>query len=203
MKTISIGLMFLLTIVAAQPADAQGARGPNEGGYMWGFGVGPSWAMSGDFVYSLNDFKNTFDTGLSAHMFFAGPAHELIGWRAEIGYDGMPGDADGWPSGASSSYNLLRVQGGVQIMPWYDRSKGRPYGFFTVGFVREDVDLDNVPLPVVIEPATNFGMNFGGGYTYQIGSNWGIAGDVHFNIGFFDDATRMWWSPSGVLYWTW
>ena len=39
MRTMCIGLMFLLTIVAAQPADAQGARGPNEGGYMWGFGL--------------------------------------------------------------------------------------------------------------------------------------------------------------------
>ena len=43
-------------------------------------------------------------------------------------------------------------------------------------------------------------MSFGGGYSYLIGDTWGVGGDIHFNMGNFDDDTRWWWTPSVVAF---
>jgi hypothetical protein len=192
-----------------------------------GFSVGPTWAMSGDsFILDYltpnsnpNPFKEDFNTGWSINGYVAGPFSDMFGWRAEGGYEKMPADADRVAGKVNGDYKLFRLQGGIQIAPFRSEAKGRPYGFFTVGLVKQDASLsatvNNVDLQYDFNGKSDFGLSFGGGYNYLIGESWGLGGDLHINGAFFkdrlinpsgvgdteiDDSTRWWWTPSVQVF---
>ena len=63
--------------------------------------------------------------------------------------------------------------------------------------------VNGVDLQYDFDGRNAFGMSFGGGYNYLIGTNWGMGVDLHVNAGFFDDSTRWWWTPSAQMFFNW
>jgi hypothetical protein len=185
-----------------------------------GFLVGGAAPLSGDSwlstvdtdpIVTINDgeFKDHFKAGFAWGLYATGPISGLFGWRADLSRDSMPikqksreisdqfDDFDG-------NYHITRFQGGLQVAPFESDSRGRPYAFLTIGIAHEsgsvDANTGNVTYNLDLGSTTAFGMSFGGGYNYLIGDNWGLGGDLHINMGSFEDSTRWWWTPAGQVF---
>jgi hypothetical protein len=204
--------MKTLFAVAAIYSLSTGA-GPTQVGNQWGLGVGPTIPLAGTTPLTEGSFRDDFNLGYSFNFWFAGPVGQYVGWRGEIGWDGMPADADAVGETISADYRAIRFQAGVQIMDFDNRGKNRPYAFVTVGGVYQSMSISgqtSLYLPgnvtTVIKRAsegTALGLSMGGGINHMIGDNWGLGADGHLNVGFFSDATRWWLTPSGQVFFTW
>jgi hypothetical protein len=181
-----------------------------------GFDLGITWALAGDsFVHdpanpdliAQHSFKDDFDTGWSWNLYGTGPVSGVFGWRAELGRDSMPADADRAGGRVNGDYHLFRYQVGVEFCNYESQDKGRPYAFITLGGVHEDAslsaDVNGLKLDVDLDGRNAFGMGFGGGYDWLLGQNWGVGADLHINVGFFEDSSRWWWTPSAQAFYRW
>jgi hypothetical protein len=199
MRIKTIFMLTALVAVAASGAFAQS-------GMQFGVNFGPTWAMGGrieDVDLGVDrSFKDAFDTGYSFGAYAAGPISGYFGWRGEFGYDNLPADGDAF-NGVEFDYKMWRFAGGIQLGEFGSEAKGMPYGFVTLGLVNQNATVSDGDVDLDFDGGTDFGLNFGGGYNYKIGTNWGIGGDIRVNAGFFDDDTRWWWTPSGQVFFSW
>ena len=202
---VTVGSLALAGSALAQTRQA---------GIMAGAGIplsGDSWLDEAiGAVDTTAEFKDHFKEGFSFGAFAAGQINGMFGWRGEIARDSMPVKkksreiSDKFDS-FDGNYNMLRVQGGIQLSMWDADSAGKPYGFVTAGVVRQSASIDaktftGTTIKTEPEDTTKFGASFGGGYNYNIAPNWGLGADVHFNYGNFTDSSRWWWTPSAQVF---
>jgi len=210
MKKLFLGAAILALAVSSQAQDSA-MKGMQVGFYLGGASPLGGDSFLEEFVApglsEVRTYKDDFKMGIAWGGYAAGPISGMIGWRVEAGRDSIPPKkgtrflADQFDS-FDANHHVFRFSGGLQLAPWQTEEKGMPYGFFTIGLARESASIDTtvgiVNTHYDLGASNSFGASFGGGYNYNIGPNYGIGGDLHINVGKFDDATRWSMTPSVV-----
>lgn len=177
-----------------------------------GGNIGYTWPMSGDspigqdvLGYEPNGFGDDFNSGISFGAYATGPLSGMLGWRIDGGFDKLNASDD--DAIVDLDYKTFRYMAGLQIANYETESKGRPYGFVVAGGIHEDGEIETedeleeeIDAQYDFDGRTAFGMSFGGGYNYNVGESWGLGLDLHFNVGFFEDSTRWFWTPSAQIF---